>query len=115
MGIVEIHTWNSTDDDVERPNRIILDLDPGPRVTWTQVVTAAKLVRDVLKTLGLESWVTTTGGRGLHVVVPIKPERDWSEGVAFARNVRARALDRADCARTAQTGPDGPVAGLLDQ
>jgi len=95
MGIVEIHTWNSTDDDVERPNRIILDLDPGPRVTWTQVVTAAKLVRDVLKTLGLESWVTTTGGRGLHVVVPIKPERDWSEGVAFARNV-SEAIARID-------------------
>ena len=95
MGIVEIHTWNSTDDDVERPNRIILDLDPGPHVTWTQVVTAAKLVRDVLKTLGLESWVKTTGGRGLHVVVPIKPERDWSEGLAFARNV-SEAIARID-------------------
>src|SRR5688572_11908060 len=57
MGIVEIHTWNSTDDDVERPNRIILDLDPGPDVTWRQVVTAATLIREVLKTLGLDAWV----------------------------------------------------------
>jgi bifunctional non-homologous end joining protein LigD len=87
MGIVEIHTWNSTDDDVERPNRIILDLDPGPRVTWPQVVTAARLVRDVLTTLGLNAWLKTTGGRGLHVVVPIRPERDWSECLAFAREV----------------------------
>lgn len=95
MGIVEIHTWNATDHDVERPNRIILDIDPGPDVTWTQVATAAKLVRDVLKTLGLESWVKTTGGRGLHVVVPIKPERDWSECLAFARDV-SESITRTD-------------------
>jgi bifunctional non-homologous end joining protein LigD len=87
MGIVEIHTWNTTIDDVERPNRIVWDLDPGPKVTWKQVVAAAKVVRDVLKTLGLESWVKTTGGRGLHVVVPINPSRDWSECLEFARNV----------------------------
>lgn len=68
MGIVEIHTWNSTTDDLEHPNRIVWDLDPGPDVTWTQVVTAARLVRAVLSTLGLASWVKTTGGRGLHVV-----------------------------------------------
>jgi bifunctional non-homologous end joining protein LigD len=95
MGIVEIHTWNSTDDDIERPNRIILDIDPGPQVSWTQVVTAAKVVRDVLKTLGLDSWAKTTGGRGLHVVAPIKPERDWSEVLAFARDV-AEAVERTD-------------------
>jgi bifunctional non-homologous end joining protein LigD len=95
MGVVEIHTWNSTDDDVEHPNRVILDLDPGPEVTWQQVVTAAKLVRDVLTTLGLASWVKTTGGRGLHVVVPVKPERDWSECLAFGREV-AEAIARTD-------------------
>ena len=72
MGIVEIHTWNSTMEHIERPNRIVWDLDPGPAVTWKQVVNAAGLVRAVLKTLGLSSWVKTTGGRGLHVVVPIK-------------------------------------------
>ena len=87
MGIVEIHTWNSTDDDIERPNRIVWDLDPGPEVAWKQVVAAATVVRDVLKTLGLESWVKTTGGRGLHVVVPIKPARDWSECLEFSRAV----------------------------
>jgi len=102
MGILEIHTWNSTDDDVERPNRIILDLDPGPRVTWTQVVAAAKLVREVLKSLGLDSWVKTTGGRGLHVVVPIKPERDWSECLPFARNV-SEAIARIDSGRYTTT------------
>lgn len=87
MGIVEIHTWNVTDRNIERPNRMVFDLDPGPQVTWTQVVRAATLVRDVLKILMLDSWVKTTGGRGVHVVVPIRPKRDWSECLAFARHV----------------------------
>ena len=97
MGIVEIHTWNCTDDDIERPNRIVFDIDPGPEVSWKEVVTAASLVRDVLKTLGLDSWVKTTGGRGLHVVVPIKPERDWSECLSFARQV-SETITRTDAA-----------------
>ena len=87
MGIVEIHTWNSTMEDIERPNRIVWDLDPGPSVTWKQVVTAAGTVRAVLKTLGLTSWVKTTGGRGLHVVVPITPARDVPECLEFSREV----------------------------
>jgi len=98
MGIVEIHTWNSTDDDLERPNRIVFDLDPGPNIAWRPVVTAAKLVRDVLKTLGLASWVKTTGGRGLHVVTPLKPARDWMTCLEFARGV-AEAIVRMDPAR----------------
>jgi bifunctional non-homologous end joining protein LigD len=95
MGIVEIHTWNSTIDDLERPNRIVWDLDPGPKVTWTQVAAAARLVRDILKTLGLASWVKTTGGRGLHVVVPIKRTRDWSECLDFSKAV-SETIERAD-------------------
>jgi len=87
MGIVEIHTWNSMMEHIERPNRIVWDLDPGPAVTWKQVVTAAGLVRAVLKTLGLTSWAKTTGGRGLHVVVPIKPAREVPECLEFSRRV----------------------------
>ena len=95
MGIVEIHTWNSTMEDIERPNRIVWDLDPGPAVTWKQVVKAAGLVRAVLKTLGLTSWVKTTGGRGLHVVVPIKPAREVAECLEFSRAV-SDAIARTD-------------------
>jgi bifunctional non-homologous end joining protein LigD len=95
MGIVEIHTWNSTADDLERPNRIVWDLDPGPDISWTQTVAAAKLLREMLQTLGLAAWVKTTGGRGLHVVVPIKPSLDWSECLAYSRDV-SEALVRTD-------------------
>jgi bifunctional non-homologous end joining protein LigD len=87
MGVVEIHTWNSTTADIERPNRIVWDLDPGPEITWKQTVATARLLRDVLKTIGLASWVKTTGGRGLHVVVPIEPSLEWSACLAFSRTV----------------------------
>lgn len=87
MGVVEIHTWNSKTGDLERPDRIVWDLDPGPEVTWNEVVRAARRVRDILKTLGLASWVKTTGGRGLHVIVPVKPSLDWSECLALSRAV----------------------------
>jgi bifunctional non-homologous end joining protein LigD len=95
MGIVEIHTWNSTADDIDRPNRVVWDLDPGPQVSWKQVVKAATLVRDVLKTLGLRSWVKTTGGRGLHVVVPLKPKRTVAECLGFSRAV-SEAIAKTD-------------------
>ena len=95
MGIVEIHTWNSTMEHIERPNRIVWDLDPGPAVTWKQVVTSAELVSAVLKTLGVSSWVKTTGGRGLHVVAPIKPARDVAECLEFSRAV-SEAIARTD-------------------
>jgi bifunctional non-homologous end joining protein LigD len=95
MGVVEIHTWNSTVDDIERPNRIVWDLDPGPEISWTQTVAAARRLRGVLETLGLAAWVKTTGGRGLHVVVPIKPSLDWSACLAFSRDV-SEFLVRAD-------------------
>jgi bifunctional non-homologous end joining protein LigD len=112
MGVVEIHTWNSTDADVERPNRIVWDLDPGPDVKWPQVVVAARTVRDVLQTLGLRSWVKTTGGQGLHVVAPMTPSRDWSECLAFARAV-AEAMVRANPLYTTRFPKRGRESQIL--
>jgi len=93
MDVVEIHTWNTRVEHVERPDRIVLDVDPGPRVSWRQVIDAARLLRRAAAALGLESWVKTTGGLGLHVVVPIVPERDWGDCLAFARAL-AEAIER---------------------
>lgn len=83
--IIEFHTWNSIADRVERPDRVVFDLDPGPEVPWQQLIAAARLVRDALAGVGLASWVKTTGGQGLHVVVPIVPAAEWSACLAFAR------------------------------
>jgi bifunctional non-homologous end joining protein LigD len=95
MGVVEIHTWNSTTQDIERPNRLVWDFDPGPKTAWADVVKSAKTLRGMLTTLGLESWVKTTGGHGLHVVVPVVPHRDWSECLEFTRAM-ASALAATD-------------------
>jgi DNA ligase D len=115
MGIVEIHTWNSMTDDIERPNRLVWDLDPGPDVSWTQVTRAAELVRDVLKALKLTSWVKTTGGRGLHVVVPLKPKRSVAECLEFSRAVSdaiASADPRAYTTAFAKSGREAKI--LID-
>jgi bifunctional non-homologous end joining protein LigD len=98
MGIVEIHTWNSTFHDLERPNRVVWDLDPGPAVKWSAVVEAAKVLRDVLATLSLEAWVKTTGRRGIHVVAPLQPSLDWSGCLEFSRAV-GDAIVRTDRSR----------------
>lgn len=93
MNVIELHTWNSIVEHVEQPDRIVIDLDPGAKVAWTQVIDAARLIRSMLLTLKLKSWVKTTGGRGLHVVVPLVPERDWSVCLEFARQIAAVAVE----------------------
>ncbi len=95
MDVLELHTWNSTTDALEHPDRVVIDLDPGPEVRWPDVVRAAGAVRAALRTLGLEPFVKTTGGAGLHVVVPLVPEAPWEDCLAFARGL-ATALARHD-------------------
>ncbi len=95
IGILEIHTWNSVVDRLERPDRVVFDLDPAPDVPWTRVVAAARLVRKRLEALGLESFVKTTGGKGLHVVVPLASGVTWEQGADFTRAV-AESLARED-------------------
>jgi len=90
MGVLEIHTWNSIFEDVERPNRLVFDLDPGNDVDWPAVVRGARMVRDALNALKLESFVKTTGGRGLHVVVPLTPHADWQQCLDFSRALSER-------------------------
>ena len=85
MDVLEIHTWNSCFARLEQPDRVVVDLDPGEEIGWTEIVAAARLVREMLQVLGLASFVKTTGGRGLHVVVPLTPAADWTECLEFAR------------------------------
>ncbi len=84
MGVIELHAWGSTTKDLQKPDRIVLDLDPDASIPWREVMAAAHLARERLSDLGLESFVKTTGGKGLHVVVPIARRHDWDEAKAFA-------------------------------
>ncbi len=85
LGVLEIHTWGSLADDVETPDRIVVDLDPGPGVEWRTVTEAALLIRDGLEGLGLAAFAKTTGSKGLHVVSPIVREGDWGSVKEFVR------------------------------
>lgn len=85
--IVEWHVWNARIGDVEHPDRVVFDIDPGEGVSWATVVSAAVRLREMLERLDLESWVKTTGGKGLHVVVPFRPEHDWDAVFGFSRAV----------------------------
>ncbi|MDP8917469.1 MAG: non-homologous end-joining DNA ligase, partial [Pseudomonadota bacterium] len=86
-GVLEMHVWGATLADLERPDRLIFDFDPGEGVEWPRVIEGALAVRERLQALGLESFVKTTGGKGLHVVVPLKPKALWADALAFTREI----------------------------
>ncbi len=87
MAVLEIHPWGSTVADWERPDTIIMDLDPGEGVSWERVIEAAYEVRDRLEQAGLAAFVKTSGGKGLHVVSPVKPKADWPAVKAFTKAI----------------------------
>jgi len=94
MGVLEIHPWGSKNDSLETPDRIIFDFDPDEAIDWKTLAESAMEVRDVLNELGLQSFVKSTGGKGLHVVAPIQPKHEWAAVKEFTHNV-ARALESA--------------------
>jgi bifunctional non-homologous end joining protein LigD len=110
MGILEIHPWGSTVDKLETPDRITFDFDPDEGLPWQRVTEAAIDMREALIGIGLQSFAKTTGGKGLHVVVPVTPKLEWEAIKEFAKWVAERFVnahpDRftATMAKRARTG-----------
>ncbi|KAG0745581.1 hypothetical protein G6F24_015868 [Rhizopus arrhizus] len=97
MNTLELHPWGATVDDPEHPDRLVFDLDPGDGVSWAQVKAGARDVRDRLLQIGLQSFVRLSGGRGVHVVVPLQPKADWEQAKAFCEAfAQAMALQQPD-------------------
>ncbi len=86
-GVMEFHTWGCQVDDIEHPDLLVFDLDPGSEVAWPEVLRTARELRERLQGLGLSAFPRTTGGKGLHLVVPLHPQADWDAAKAFARMV----------------------------
>ncbi len=87
MNTIEFHPWGGLAASLERCDRIVFDLDPHASVTWKRVVAGAREVRKQLQSIGLESFVRTSGGKGLHVVVPLDPGAQWDAAKRFAKAV----------------------------
>jgi bifunctional non-homologous end joining protein LigD len=85
--VIEFHTWNATTRDPQHPDRIVFDLDPGEGLAWRAMQEGAELMRSLLEQIGLASFLKTSGGKGLHVVVPITPKEDWDTVRALAKRI----------------------------
>jgi bifunctional non-homologous end joining protein LigD len=94
MNAIELHPWGSRVDDADKPDRLVFDLDPAPGIGWSALVAAAKDVRAQLRKAGLESFPRLSGGKGLHVVVPIRRGPSWDQAKAFCETL-ANAMAEA--------------------
>ena len=113
LNVIEFHTWNSTVKRIDQPDRVVFDLDPGEGVTWAHVQEAALLTRGLLEELGLRSWIKTSGGKGLHVVVPIAPKLDDDAVKAFSRAVVAHMAKTIPQRFVAKSGGSNRVGKIF--
>ena len=86
-GVLEIHPWGASLSGLEQPDLIVMDLDPGDGVSWPEVIAGAIEVRERFTALGMTSFVKTSGGKGLHVVAPLRPKADWPTVKAFSKTM----------------------------
>ena len=113
MNVIEFHTWNSVEKKIDKPDRLILDLDPGDGTPWVHVQEAAMLVHSFLKELELESWLKTSGGKGLHIVVPITPKLDYETVKSFSEAI-VQHLARVIPSRfVAKSGPANRIGKIF--
>jgi bifunctional non-homologous end joining protein LigD len=94
FGVLEIHGWGARATAIEKPDRLVFDLDPDEDLPFAQTAAGARHVRDLLAAAGLKSYAMLSGGKGVHVIAPIAPERDWSQIEAFAQGF-AKELARS--------------------
>ena len=113
MNVIEFHTWNATKNALDKPDRMVFDLDPGEGVRWSFMQEAAQLVRIFLNELELVSFLKTSGGKGLHVVVPIKRLRDWDTVKDFSQAIVEHLAKAIPPRFVAKSGPSNRVGRIF--
>ena len=113
MSAMELHTWNAVAQDLERPDRFILDLDPDPVLPWKSMVEATQLTLAVLDELGLTSFLKTSGGKGIHVVVPLTPKADWDAVKDFSHAIVKHIAKLLPDRFSAVSGPKNRVGRIF--
>ncbi|WP_445009254.1 non-homologous end-joining DNA ligase LigD, partial [Pseudomonas tohonis] len=113
MSTVEFHTWNATSADLERPNRFVLDLDPDPALPWKRMVEATQLTLTILDELGLASYLKTSGGKGIHIVVPLTPKASWDEVKEFSHAIVKHMAKLLPDRFSAVSGPKNRIGRIF--
>ncbi len=113
MNVIEFHTWNSITKHIDTPDRMVFDLDPGEGVGWPRVQEAALLTRTFLTELGLQGWLKTSGGKGLHIVVPLAPKFDYDTVKAFSQAIVQHLARTIPSRFVAKSGPANRVGKVF--
>jgi bifunctional non-homologous end joining protein LigD len=113
MNVIEYHTWNSTTKQIDLPDRMVFDLDPGEGTPWAHVQEGATLTRALLKELGLDAWLKTSGGKGLHLVVPLKPRFHYDIVKAFSKAIVEHLAKTIPARFVAKSGPANRVGKVF--
>jgi bifunctional non-homologous end joining protein LigD len=115
VNVVELHTWNSTTGDIAHPDRVIFDLDPGEGISWETLKEAATLTKKMLDLLGLASFLKTSGGKGLHVVVPLTPQAAWDYDAVrdFSEKVTQHMARTIPKLFVAKSGPQNRIGRIF--
>ncbi|AVJ28192.1 DNA ligase D [Achromobacter spanius] len=113
MNVVEFHTWNAVKTAIGKPDRMMLDLDPGEGVQWPAMQQAANLVRVLLQEIGLQAWLKTSGGKGLHVVVPLRKQYDWDTVKRFSQAIVQHLARTLPQLFVAKSGPKNRVGKIF--
>ena len=113
MNVVEFHTWNAVKTSNGKPDRMLFDLDPGEGVQWPAMQQAANLVRVLLEEIGLKAWLKTSGGKGLHVVVPLRKQYDWDTVKRFSQVIVQHLARTLPQLFVAKSGPKNRVGKIF--
>ncbi|UVE48512.1 DNA ligase D [Pseudomonas chlororaphis] len=113
MGTIELHTWGATHDQIETPDLFVLDLDPDPALPWKSMLEATQLTLSVLDELGLQAFLKTSGGKGMHLIVPLARKADWETVKGFAKAVAQFMAQQLPERITATMGPKNRVGKIF--
>jgi bifunctional non-homologous end joining protein LigD len=113
MGTIELHTWGSTYDKIELPDHFVLDLDPDPALPWRSMIEATQMTLSVLDELGLDAYIKTSGGKGMHIIVPLARKADWDTVKAFAKALAQFIAEQLPERFTATSGPKNRVSKIF--
>jgi len=113
MSMVELHTWNATSDNLDKPDRFVLDLDPDPALPWQRMVEATRLTLSVLDELGLKAFLKTSGGKGIHLVVPLTRKLGWDEVKDFSHAIVSHMAKLLPERFSAVSGPKNRVGRIF--